>query len=360
MTHRRFAGLLVFFLSTATPAISQVFVTELHPVADAYVRSGVHANTNYGTTTELVIRCFGGDFTRKGYMAFDINSIPSGHEIVAATLTLEMMPATPDPGNGYTIRVIVDNLDWDPAVLPETAITYNNAPKNVLLACAFGFNGIRVVGSSTNPTGGVETFDVFAFVAWAVGQNPSYGDPDPEDNDGLITFLFDGFAAHGFALLHSRESTTGLVPKLEITSRPPLGVRYCVANPNSTGWPAGISGWGSPLVAENDVLLRAMNVPANQFGYYLMSMHQDFVPLFGGSQGNLCLGPPIIRLSHVPGGILFSGEAGIMELQLDLTALPQSTVFQPGDVWNFQCWFRDVVGATFTSNTTEGLAITWQ
>ncbi len=75
---------------------------------------------------------------------------------------------------------------------------------------------------------------------------------------------------------------------------------------------------------------------------------------------SLCLNHPIIRFNVTPQQILFSGPDGLMVLPVDLTNLPQNTVFQPGETWNFQCWFRDVVGANFTSNTSDGLAITWQ
>ncbi len=139
-----------------------------------------------------------------------------------------------------------------------------------------------------------------------------------------------------------------------------IGATYCVANPNSSGLPASIAAFGSVVIADNDVTLVTTDVAANQFGYFLMSMNQGFVPLFGGSSGNLCLNHPIVRLSHAPGGVLNSGPKGVMLFPMDLTALPQNTVFMPGETWNFQLWFRDVVGANFTSNTSDGLSITWQ
>ena len=91
-----------------------------------------------------------------------------------------------------------------------------------------------------------------------------------------------------------------------------------------------------------------------------MSTVQGSFPLPPPSQGNLCLNHPIVRLSHAPGGILFSGPSGLMVFPMDLTALPQGVVFQPGENWNFQCWFRDFVGPNSTSNTSDGLSITWQ
>ena len=51
--------------------------------------------------------------------------------------------------------------------------------------------------------------------------------------------------------------------------------------------------------------------------------------------------------------MLNSGATGEVSFTLDLTDLPQGTVFIPGDTWYFQLWFRDV----FTSNTTDGIEV---
>ena len=69
----------------------------------------------------------------------------------------------------------------------------------------------------------------------------------------------------------------------------------------------------------------------------------------------------MIVFSHPPTGqVLFSGSAGEMTFSPDLTNLPQGIVFQPGETWNFQLWYRDIVGPNFTSNTSDGLAVTFQ
>ena len=133
-----------------------------------------------------------------------------------------------------------------------------------------------------------------------------------------------------------------------------IGVTYCQANPNSTGGPATLAVLGSPVVAEADLFLHAQSAPPDQFGYYLMSMAQASTPLPPPSQATLCLGPPIVRFA---GQVLSSGQAGELNLRLDFQNLPKQTVFQPGEVWNFQCWFRDVGN---TSNVSHAVSVTLQ
>ena len=192
---------------------------------------------------------------------------------------------------------------------------------------------IAIIGAESdgNATGSAYFFDVSG------ADCNTNGIPDCEDIQAGTSAAVDG---------------NGIPDECEL-----LGTNYCTANQNSTGLPASIAAFGSEVIADNNVTLVTADVAVDQFGYYLMSDQQGFIPLFGGSQGNLCLGSPIVRFAE---NVLFSGSAGEMIFTPDLTALPQNTVFMPGETWNFQCWFRDVVGANFTSNTSDGLSITWQ
>ncbi len=140
-----------------------------------------------------------------------------------------------------------------------------------------------------------------------------------------------------------------------------LSTNYCMANANSSGFPGSMSGTGSILAASNNATMIASNLPANQFGFFVCSRTQGFVPLAGGtSNGNICLGGVIGRLS-LPNQIVNSGAGGQFSLALDLTALPEgnnNVAVMPGDTWNFQAWFRDPVG--LGSNFTDGLEVTFQ
>ncbi|MEZ6016473.1 MAG: hypothetical protein R3F49_15250 [Planctomycetota bacterium] len=142
-----------------------------------------------------------------------------------------------------------------------------------------------------------------------------------------------------------------------------VGVEYCSpAAQNSTGAPAVIRAQGSPLLASNNIVLGASSLPQSSFGFFLTSRTQGFVANPGGSQGNLCLGGAIGRYVGA-GQIQNSGSAGTIALPINLLTIPQpngTVAAMVGDTWNFQAWYRDVVGGNATSNFTSGLAVTLQ
>jgi len=137
-----------------------------------------------------------------------------------------------------------------------------------------------------------------------------------------------------------------------------LSANFCTAADNSTGAPAIIGVYGSPIVASNTFTLAAWHLPLHEYAYFLMSDSADFVPGFGGSSGNLCLGIPIARLNdpNTGGALLHSGFTGKVDLTLDFNNLPHGLALQPGDTWYFQLWFRDFTTYP-TSNTTDGIQV---
>jgi len=133
----------------------------------------------------------------------------------------------------------------------------------------------------------------------------------------------------------------------------PAPLNYCASNPNSTGLPAAFSVLGSTRLQDNALQFEVVDLPANKFGYFLMSDSEGNIPGFGGSQGVLCLGSPLIRFA---GNVLQSGAAGVMTFSPDVDALPGSATFGIGERWNFQCWYRDTNPGS-TSNTSNALGI---
>ncbi len=138
-----------------------------------------------------------------------------------------------------------------------------------------------------------------------------------------------------------------------------VGVTYCSpAYMNSTGVPATLRAQGSDLAVDNDLTLIAESLPTQALGYFLVSPVAADVPNAGGSSGRLCVGLPLGRYA---GNVLNSGAAGVYQMPIDLTSIPQpsgSVVGVAGETWNFQAWYRDLFLGIPTSNFTDGLAVT--
>ncbi len=167
---------------------------------------------------------------------------------------------------------------------------------------------------------------------------------------------YDVDLSSDYAIAGATASSTGVGGQVYVYELLEIvGVEYGEVTVNSTGSAGHLRATGVPVIGANCLAFGGSGIPTGQFGYVLMAVSQNYVPLFGGSQGNLLLGLPIIRFSS---DILTSDSNGEMSFEPDLTALPQATVFRPGETWNFQLWFRDVNPGP-TSNTTNGLAVTF-
>ena len=148
----------------------------------------------------------------------------------------------------------------------------------------------------------------------------------------------------------------------ELETSSSIGTTFCqsVAQ-NSAGLEGQIAALGSTDVAVNSLTLLASDLPANQFGIFVTSQTQGFMPGAGGtSNGNLCLTGTLGRFS-APNQILDSGPGGAFSLSVDLTVVPEGPQFvavMAGETWNFQAWHRDTVG--LGSNFTDALEIAFQ
>lgn len=162
---------------------------------------------------------------------------------------------------------------------------------------------------------------------------------------------------------HSEALRANRAFRAEDGVRGPIGTRYCApATSNSTGASGRLEVLGSNAVSVDDVTLEATDLPLQSAGYFLASATQGFVPLAGGSQGTLCLGGAIGRFV-APGQVQSSGSTGTFGLTIDVHAIPQPTgPITPafGETWNFQAWYRDVVGGAATSNFTDAVAVTFR
>ena len=129
----------------------------------------------------------------------------------------------------------------------------------------------------------------------------------------------------------------------------------CAGVSNSTGLGAQMEAVGTSSVMAADLGLRVTQLPLDVFGMVIMSDTDGFVPGFGGSQGDLCLGSPQIRLLD---SVQSSGAMGELTYFPDFANLPGGAVFMPGDDWVFQLWYRDV-NPSVTSNTSSALRVTF-
>ena len=142
----------------------------------------------------------------------------------------------------------------------------------------------------------------------------------------------------------------------------PGATNFCMANANSTGSVATLVASGSGIVANNNLVLTSASMPSQSFGFFIASVDQGFVMNPGGSAGNLCLSGSIGRYVG-PGQIQNTGSTGEFSLAIDLTAIPTPTGpvgAVPGDIWNFQAWYRDFEMGAATSNFTPGLEVVLQ
>ena len=112
---------------------------------------------------------------------------------------------------------------------------------------------------------------------------------------------------------------------------------------------------GNEKVTEMNLSLWATDLAPNQFGFFITGQTQGFVPNPGGSQGNLCLGGAIGRFRKQ---IQNSGTAGTFSINVDLANMPPlGSAVQPGDIWNFQAWYRDIGN---TNNFTDAVSVVFQ
>lgn len=141
-----------------------------------------------------------------------------------------------------------------------------------------------------------------------------------------------------------------------------LGVRYCQANPNSTGGPARMSAAGSTSVSTNSFTLECFDMPTvlpnSIFNYFVIGSGTGFVPNVIG-QGNLCLGGSLARYRG-PGQVTNAGLTGSAMVTIDLAVLPSPLMggISAGETWFFQNFYRDS-NPNITSNLSDALAVTF-
>ena len=97
------------------------WLTNLRPVADAYVQDGVYASNNYGASSSLLAKLSGtASQTRESYLRFPLPAVTG----TMASATLQLMPLTASLPATHAVA-LVTNDNW-----LESNITWNNKPSS--------------------------------------------------------------------------------------------------------------------------------------------------------------------------------------------------------------------------------------
>lgn len=120
--------------SGGAPTLGQLPYTD----ADAYVRGGSYANTNYGYDTIMGVKNdSSATYARETYVRFDYTGVSDG-TVSSATLTL--VPTSVQTGRTIRIRLVDDaDEDWT-----ESGITWNTKPASSGTAVTFSSNSLSV------------------------------------------------------------------------------------------------------------------------------------------------------------------------------------------------------------------------
>jgi len=111
----------------------------LGTAADAYVRDGSYANTNYGSTIDMQVKNDAAGYVRKAFLRFSVAGV--GLPITNARVILT--PSS-EGQSGFTNQAfLVTNDTWS-----ESAITWNTAP--AISATLLGSWSVPAVGTSAS------------------------------------------------------------------------------------------------------------------------------------------------------------------------------------------------------------------
>jgi len=292
-----------------------------------------------------------------GFTAGQVLSVPAGTRpqgMAAADVDgdgdMDVLAGTGDDNNAFQNFVAV-YTNTGAALTGPTAFPTGGLDAGDLVAADFDANGTIDVAVANETSGEIAVLSGNGAGGFAPATTLAPGGQP----DTLAVADLDGNGSPDLA--STRRQTAG-VAVFRNDASAPIGVNYCTAAPNSSGQAATMSASGSAFLAQNDLTLSVAQMPAGVFGMLVVSRTEAFVPGAGGSQGNLCLGGTIGRYD---GAIFLSGAAGQGSLAVDLTQIPQGSTLETavvGDVWRFQCWFRDVAAGAQTSNYSDGFAVT--
>ena len=182
--------------SEVAASFDQAPSTTLSAIADAYVRDGTSAGTNFGATADLQVKTGAAGFNRTSFLKFNIASISA-----VGTATLQIMGKISDTQNA---SIPVDLFAVADDSWTETGINFNNKP--ALAASPLSSRTITGTGLA------LYEFDATAFVSSERALGHSFAS----------FALKSPSASSSFIIFNSRESASGQ-PKLVINASQSVG-----------------------------------------------------------------------------------------------------------------------------------------
>jgi hyaluronate lyase len=142
----------------------------LYSAADAFVRDGTYATTNYGATTYVTVKNDAAGYVRKGLFKFNLASVPG--TIDSATLKLT---ATSVGTSGISHNLYQTTTDgWT-----ETGVTWNTRPANGSLLASYAVPALNtavqldVTSAATGVMSGTKLLSLGVEAAANYGSNGS-------------------------------------------------------------------------------------------------------------------------------------------------------------------------------------------
>ena len=172
--------------------------------ADAFVRGGAYAATNYGSRDELTVRLTNDEqFTRRAFLRFDMSAVSGSVDRVALRLNVQGVDYTGGEEAVHNVRFVADDT-W-----METLVTWSNQP-----AAGAVLDSYLV---PSNSAGEWVEFDVTP-----VGSAASLG-------DGQLSLCIEDTTKRSTVDYHSREST-------DATNRPHLLIHFRTDHGTPYSW----------------------------------------------------------------------------------------------------------------------------
>jgi|GEM_PF-1369697 len=146
------------------------------------------------------------------------------------------------------------------------------------------------------------------------------------------------------------DGSTSDIGALPYDGNHPVGMTYCLANPNSSGSRGRIELSGTGRISANNLGLHAHGLPPNTVGLFFIGTQEVGAPL---GNGLLCAGGHVGRIA-----VVFSDGSGSASHAFDNNAtLGGAPPVLAGQTRTFQNWFRDVPAGGAENNLTNAVAV---